>query len=76
MTLGVSALINLCISLVCIVFAWRVLWNVKLEKWLRVPNPSQARALLILLSIAIGHQVARFLIDYLDWSRLIGQTLF
>lgn len=73
---GVAALGNICISLVCIFLTWRVLLHIRVEKWLRVPNAGYVRALLLLLSIAIGHQVASFFIDYIEWTRLITQTLF
>lgn len=75
-SIGIAAIINTSISLACIVFSWWVLINIKLEKWLHSTNPNYVRMLVILLSIAIGHQVASFLINYLEWSRLIGQTFF
>jgi uncharacterized integral membrane protein (TIGR02327 family) len=71
--LGANALLNICLSLVCIIFSLRVLRNIQFEKWLRVKTPEQARFLLVLLSIALGHQLATFFIDYLGWFRLAGQ---
>lgn len=71
--LGMNALINIGLSLICIVFSWRVLINIRLEDWLRVKKPVHAKLLLILLSIVFGHQLATFFIDYLGWSRLVSQ---
>lgn len=70
---GFHALMNICLSLICIIFCWRVLINVRFEDWLRVKKPIHARLLLILLSIVFGHQLATFFIDYLGWSRLLSQ---
>jgi uncharacterized membrane protein YwzB len=32
----------------------------------------QAKALMILLSIGLGHQLTRFLTDYLGWAKMVG----
>lgn len=72
-TFGLNALLNICLSLACIAFSLRVLINLRIEKWLRVKKPAQARMLLILLSIVLGHQLATFFIDYLGWFRLFSQ---
>lgn len=73
-SLAVNALINICFSLICIVFSWRILINIRFEEWMRIKKPIYTKLLLILLSIALGHQLATFFIDYLGWSRLISQV--
>ena len=35
---------------------------------------AQAKLLQILLSLVIGYEVARFFLDYLSWSLIIGQV--
>jgi uncharacterized integral membrane protein (TIGR02327 family) len=71
--LSVTGLVNILLSLICIVFVWWILQGVRLEAVMRQGRTAQARALMILLSIVLGHLLARFLIDYLDWSRWMGQ---
>ncbi|RAL24590.1 DUF1146 family protein [Thermoflavimicrobium daqui] len=71
--LGVTALINIILSLSCIVFCWSILSNITIGKWIQAKKPFQMRILMLILSIVLGHQLATFFIDYLDWTRLISQ---
>jgi uncharacterized integral membrane protein (TIGR02327 family) len=70
--LGVVALINIILSLCSIVFCWSIISNLRLEQWMKSLKASQSRILILILSIVLGHQLATFFIDYLGWSRLIG----
>lgn len=70
---GIYSLINTCLSLICIVVCWWVLSGVHVEKMFRTNQVVRARALLIILSIVLGHLLASFFIDYLEWSRSIGR---
>lgn len=72
-SLGLTALINVVLTLVCIGFSWWVLMNVRLDAFMREPKGPQAKALMIVLSIVLGHGLATFVSDYLGWSRLISQ---
>ncbi|OYD08026.1 DUF1146 family protein [Paludifilum halophilum] len=70
---GVTALINILLSLASIGFSWWVLTNLRLDLFLKEPKGAQAKALYIILSIVLGHSLASFLIDYTSWSRMVGQ---
>jgi uncharacterized integral membrane protein (TIGR02327 family) len=70
---GVTALVNIILSLVSIAFSWWALTNLRLDVFMRQPKSVQAKALMILLSVVLGHGLASFLIDYMGWSRLISQ---
>ncbi|MDN4592763.1 DUF1146 family protein [Polycladomyces subterraneus] len=72
-SLGVTALVNIILSLVSIAFSWWALTNLRLDVFMRQPKSMQAHALMILLSVVLGHGLASFLIDYMGWSRLISQ---
>ncbi|MBN2908035.1 DUF1146 domain-containing protein [Polycladomyces sp. WAk] len=72
-SLGVTALINIILSLVSIAFSWWALTNLRLDVFMRQPTSVHAKALMILLSVVLGHGLASFLIDYMGWSRLISQ---
>jgi uncharacterized integral membrane protein (TIGR02327 family) len=72
-SLGVTALVNIILSLVSIAFSWWALTNLRLDVFMRQPKSVKANALMILLSVVLGHGLASFLIDYMGWSRLISQ---
>lgn len=74
--LGVSALVNIILSLTLIAFTWWVLLRVRIEAILKIKEPWFAFIVMVMLSITIGHQLAMFFINYLDWSKLIGQVFF
>jgi uncharacterized membrane protein YwzB len=75
-SLGVSSLVNIILSLACITFTWWVLLQVRIEAILKIKEPLFAFIVMMILSIVIGHQLALFFINYLDWSRLVGQVFF
>ncbi|MCP3775300.1 DUF1146 family protein [Paenibacillus sp. MZ04-78.2] len=67
-SMGLKGMINIVVVLVFIGISWWALQELKLEMMLRRPKSAQAKMLQILLSIALGYQIARFVIDYLEWS--------
>lgn len=70
--LGAQALINICISLISIVFCWWILTGIRIEAMIKTKRNTHAKALMIVLSIVLGHNLASFLIDYLGWSRMLS----
>lgn len=72
-SLGVTAMINIILTLICIAFSWWVILNIRLDAWMRQADGIQAKALHVLLAIVFGHGLATFLIDYLGWSKMLGQ---
>jgi uncharacterized integral membrane protein (TIGR02327 family) len=70
--LGVDALVHIFLSLASIAFSWWALWGVRLERFMRSGKVLQAKALMVLLSIGLGHQLTRFLTDYLGWAKMVG----
>jgi uncharacterized membrane protein YwzB len=75
-SLGVSALTNISLSLICILFTGWVLLRIRIDKVLNIKQQGFAFLITVILAIAIGHQLALFFIQYLDWSRTVGQFLF
>ncbi|TDF93534.1 DUF1146 family protein [Paenibacillus piri] len=67
-SMGMNGLLNIVIVLICIGCSWWALQEIQLEKIMRRPRSVQSKLLQILLSIALGYQVARFVIDYFHWS--------
>ncbi|SFL88325.1 conserved hypothetical integral membrane protein [Paenibacillus sp. 1_12] len=70
-SLGMNGMLNICMALICIGFSWWALQELQLERILKRPRGMQAKLLQILLSIALGYQVAKFIIDYFHWSTWI-----
>lgn len=66
--LGGQALLNMVLTLVSIVVCWWALQCVKFDLFLRQADGAQAKLLQLLLAIFLGYTIARFFIDYLQWS--------
>ncbi|MBO9604836.1 MAG: DUF1146 domain-containing protein [Paenibacillaceae bacterium] len=70
-SLATSSLLYIVITIVCIGLAWWALQQLRLDLFLRQPKSGQSKMLQILLSVALGYEAARFLIDYFNWSALL-----
>ncbi|RKD23083.1 hypothetical protein BEP19_12725 [Ammoniphilus oxalaticus] len=71
--MGADGLINIFISLVFITLSWWALQTLRFELFTNDYKGAQTRLLQILASIALGHGVARFFMDYLGWSLMLKQ---
>lgn len=74
-TAAISGVVNIVITILCIWAAWWAMQSFRFDVFLRDPKGSKAKMLMILLSIVLGHGVARFIIDYLQWSLLLGDLV-
>lgn len=72
---GVSALLNIVISIACIGISWWALQAFRFDLFVKKADSPQAKVLQIILSIFIGHGLARFFLEYLG-SSLLLQDLF
>lgn len=68
---GLSGIFGILLTLVCIWLSWRALGALRLDPFLKDPKSGQARLLLVLVSVALGHLIADFVLDYLSWSTQI-----
>lgn len=68
---GMAGIFNIVLTVVCIWLAWRALQALKLDAFLKNPRSGQARGLLLLAAVVLGHSLARFILDYLAWSTQI-----
>ncbi|WP_379883033.1 DUF1146 family protein [Laceyella putida] len=73
--LAMDSLVNILISLGSIVFCWWILMGIRWDVLIRPNQVMQARLLIVVISIVLGHGLASFVIDYLGWSRLVGTLL-
>ncbi|MNI18039.1 hypothetical protein D3C73_714330 [compost metagenome] len=62
------AMVNIVLYLMCIALSWWSLQEFRFDLLLKRPKSTQAKALQILLAIALGHLVASFFIQYLGLS--------
>ncbi|KML01091.1 DUF1146 family protein [Rossellomorea marisflavi] len=74
-TFGQQALISMLIHLVVFAVTFWALQSIQLDKLLKKNKVAQGRLLYILLTIAIGSAVSRFLLDYYLWTQQLP-TLF
>jgi len=70
-TTGMSSMVSMTVSLICIAFAWWALQSVKFDLWIRNPKSPQGRLLHLFLAVVLGRLVAGFLLDYISWSQLL-----
>ncbi|KIL40627.1 membrane protein [Gordoniibacillus kamchatkensis] len=61
-------LINIFVYLLFIALSWWALQQFRFDVLLRQPKSAQGKMLQIFLSIALGYELARFFLDYLQYS--------
>lgn len=70
-TFAMSGMIYILIVLVCIALSWWGLQQFRFDLFVKNPRSIQSKLLQIFLSLALGYQVARFFIDYFNWSAML-----
>ncbi|NGQ95576.1 DUF1146 domain-containing protein [Brevibacillus sp. SYP-B805] len=66
-------LINIVITIICIAVSWWGLQAFRFDLFLKKADSPQAKLLQVLLSIFLGSGVARFFMEYLSSSLLLGR---
>lgn len=74
-TAAITGVVNIVITVLCIWLAWWALQTFRFDVFMRDPKGARAKMLMVLISIVLGHAVARFVIDYLQWSMLLGNLV-
>lgn len=72
-SMGISAIFNIIICLLSIGLAWWCLQMVNFDVLLKNAKSSQAKVLQIVLSVVIGYNFAKFIIDYAYWSTMLSR---
>lgn len=70
---GLTAAINIILTLIGIAVSWWALQCVRIDLFLSDPKGARAKALMIIVSVVLGHGIARFLSDYAGWSQMLTQ---
>ncbi|WP_424766617.1 DUF1146 domain-containing protein [Paenibacillus sp. sgz302251] len=68
---GMTGLFSILIVILCIIFVWSVLREVKWEALFRFPRSPKARMFQVIIAIIIGHLLARFILEYWGYTMLL-----
>ncbi|UYZ13931.1 DUF1146 family protein [Brevibacillus sp. WF146] len=70
----IYGVVSIILTVLFIALSWWGLQAIRFDLFLKKPDSAQAKLLQILLSLVIGYEVARFFLDYLGWSLMIGHV--
>lgn len=70
-SMGMTGLVSITVVLVCIGLSWWALQQFRFDLFVKQPRSAPAKMLQVLLSVALGYQIARFVLDYYNWSTLL-----
>jgi len=65
---GWNALFSMFVTLGLVVVVWFLFKEIRWDKIFRHPLSPGARLLQLLLAIIVGHLLARFVLDYWNWT--------
>ncbi|WP_017726018.1 DUF1146 family protein [Halalkalibacterium ligniniphilum] len=68
---GQQALIHIFVNVVFLAITWWALQSFRFDLFVKNPKGPQAKLLMILLTIAIGHLVSSFFMDYFNSSMML-----
>jgi uncharacterized integral membrane protein (TIGR02327 family) len=68
---AMSSMMYILLVLICIALSWWSLQQFRFDLFLKNAKSGQGKLLQILISIVMGYEVARFFIDYFNWSALL-----
>ncbi|WP_164667588.1 DUF1146 family protein [Virgibacillus doumboii] len=68
-SIGITALISMISHLIFIYITWRVVTTVNFDPLIRKGRETEARILIMFITIAIGTGVSRFFLEFLQWSQ-------
>jgi len=68
-SIGQVALISILSHIIFIYLTWRVVLTINVDPLIRKGRVTEARVLLLFITIVIGSGVSRFFLDILQWSQ-------
>jgi uncharacterized integral membrane protein (TIGR02327 family) len=68
---GMIGLFSIVVVILCIIFVWVVLQEVKWEALFRYPKSPKARMFQVIAAIIIGHLLAKFMLEYWGYTLLL-----
>jgi len=70
-SVAASSMVYIVIVIVCIALSWWGLRQFRFDLFLHRPKSPASVLLQIFIAIVLGSEVARFFIDYFNWSQLL-----
>ncbi|MCI1881128.1 MAG: DUF1146 family protein [Sporolactobacillus sp.] len=70
---GFQALISILIYLLVLVLTWWALQSLKIDLLFHKPQSGRSRVMMLLLAVAVSYPVARYILDYVNWSLMLPQ---
>jgi uncharacterized integral membrane protein (TIGR02327 family) len=70
-SLGQQSLFNILISLMVLTIVWWAVQSFKFDLFVKNPDGVKAKALVIIVTLALTHMVTSFLLNYLNWSTML-----
>jgi uncharacterized integral membrane protein (TIGR02327 family) len=67
-SLAWDGLFSIFVTLGCIVLAWLLMQEVRWDRILRQPHSTKAKLLQLVVSVVLGHLLAKFILDYWYWT--------
>lgn len=74
-SIGYTSLISIFSHILFIYLTWKVMIAINVEPFIRKNKVTEARLLLILITIAIGSSVSNFVLDLVQWSQNLQYLL-
>ncbi|WP_090239623.1 DUF1146 family protein [Lentibacillus halodurans] len=68
-SIGVTAIISMISHLIFIYITWRVMTTINLDPLIRKGRETEARVLIMFITIVIGTGVSRFFLEFIQWSQ-------
>lgn len=68
-SIGQLAIVSMISHMIFIYITWRVITSLNFEPLIRRGQVTEARILILFITIAIGTGVSRFVLDILQWSQ-------
>ncbi|WP_165861434.1 DUF1146 domain-containing protein [Paenibacillus paeoniae] len=68
---GLTGLFSIVVELLSIMLVWMLIREVKWETFFHFPNSRKAQVLKLLLTVALGHMFAQFILQYWNYTVML-----
>jgi len=73
MTTGVEGLFSIVINILCIIFVWIIMSEIRWDKILKKHTSIKSRMLQVVIAIVIGYLLGGFFLQYWGYSTMLQQ---
>ncbi|MFD1362037.1 DUF1146 family protein [Lentibacillus salinarum] len=68
-SIGLTAIVSMVSHLIFIYITWRVMTTINFDPLIRKGRETEARVLIVFITIFIGTGVSRFFLEFIQWSQ-------